>query len=99
MIAEAQPIRPRGQRNAPAPITIEGLPAHHNLEAERSLLGAMLADPDHVVDLAREQGLREEDFFHPAHRIIFRGITEMRESSLAIDPSTCLLYTSPSPRD
>ena len=53
VIAEAQPIRPRGQRNAPAPITIEGLPAHHNLEAERSLLGAMLADPDHVVDLAR----------------------------------------------
>jgi len=92
VIAEAQPIRPRGQRNAPAPITIEGLPAHHNLEAERSLLGAMLADPDHVVDLAREQGLREEDFFHPAHRVIFRGITEMRESSLAIDPSTLLSW-------
>ena len=91
MIAEAHP-RGQGRRGAPAPITIEGLPAHHSLEAERSLLGAMLADPEHVVDLTREQGLREEDFFHPAHQVIFRGIIQMRESSQAIDPSTLLAW-------
>ena len=92
MIADAQPFQSRVRRDAPAPITIEGLLPHHNLEAERSLLGAMLADPDQVVDLAREKGMREEDFFHPAHQIIFRGISEMRESSQAIDPSTLLAW-------
>ncbi|NBQ55524.1 MAG: hypothetical protein EBU36_02525, partial [Verrucomicrobia bacterium] len=91
MIAEAHP-RGQGRRGAPSPITIEGLPAHHSLEAERSLLGAMLADPEHVVDLTREKGLREEDFFHPAHQVIFRGIIQMRESSQAIDPSTLLAW-------
>ena len=83
-------MRGRGRREAPAPITIEGLPAHTNLEAERSVLGAMLADPDHVVDLAQEKGLREDDFFAPAHRVIFNAITKMREASQAIDPSTLL---------
>ena len=92
MIAEAETIRPRTRRDAPAPITIEGLLPHHNLDAERSLLGAMLADPDHVVDLAREKGMREEDFFHPAHQVIFRCIAEMRESSQPIDPSTLLAW-------
>lgn len=92
VIAEAQPARPWGRREAPAPITIEGLPAHHNLEAERSLLGAMLADPEHVIDISREQGLREEDFFHPAHQVIFRGIIQMHETSQAIDPSTLLAW-------
>jgi replicative DNA helicase len=83
-------MRGRGRREAPPPITIEGLPAHTSLEAERSVLGAMLADPDHVVDLAQEKGLREEDFFAPAHRVIFNAITKMREASQAIDPSTLL---------
>ena len=92
MIAEAQPTRPWGRREPPAPITIDGLPVHHNLEAERSLLGAMLADPEHVIDIAREQGLREEDFFHPAHQVLFRGIIQMHESSQAIDPSTLLAW-------
>lgn len=92
MIAEAQPFRSRGRREPPAPITIEGLPSHHSLEAERSVLGAMLADPESTIDLMREQGLREEDFFHPAHQIIFRAAIEMRESNLAIDPSTLLAW-------
>jgi replicative DNA helicase len=92
VIAEAETIRPRTRRDAPAPITIEGLLPHHNLEAERSLLGAMLADPEHIVDLAREKGMREEDFFHPAHQIIFRCIAEMRENSQPIDPSTLLAW-------
>ena len=86
VIAEAQPIRSRGRREAPAPISIEGLPAHTNLEAERSLLGAMLADPDHIIDAATEKGLREEDFFAPAHQVVFRAITTMRETGQAIDP-------------
>ncbi len=92
MIAEAQNLRPRGRREPPAPITIEGLPAHTNLEAERSLLGAMLADPDQIVDVVREQGLREEDFFAPAHQVIFRAITTMRETGQVIDPSTLLAW-------
>jgi len=92
VIAEAQPARSRVHRAGPPSITIEGLPAHHNLEAERSLLGAMLADPDQVVDLAREKGMREEDFFHPAHQVIYRCIAEMREASQPIDPSTLLAW-------
>ncbi|MDR2463246.1 MAG: replicative DNA helicase [Verrucomicrobiales bacterium] len=70
---------------------IESLPAIHSPEAERAVLGAMLSEPEQVIDLA-EESLTAEDFFQPAHQTLFRALSDMRARGVAIDPSTLLLY-------
>lgn len=68
-------------------IQLEGLPPIHSLEAEKAVLGAMLSDPETVVDMACEM-LRPEDFFHLSHRALFEALVEMRNLGRPIDPTT-----------
>ena len=91
MIADStRPLAARGQKNIS--FSIEGLPAIHSPEAERSVLGAMLSEPDQIIDLAESSGLTANDFFQPAHQELFRALTDMRTRGLAIDPVTVLQY-------
>ena len=46
-----------------------------NTEAEQSVLSAMLLDPN-IYDHAR-LFVSEDDFFRPAHRLIFKAIEEL----------------------
>src|SRR5262245_58469723 len=55
----------------------------HNLEAERSVLGAVLLRNDvinHAVEL-----VKPHDFFRDAHRIIFDKMVALSEHGRAID--------------
>lgn len=88
MIAETMPRR----RNSSISIKLEGLPAIYSLESEKAILGAMLSDPDTVIDEAVEEGLRPEDFFNPVHQELCRVLLEMRGKSVPIDVSTVLQY-------
>ena len=54
-------------------------PLPHNLEAERSILGAMLLD-NHALNTAVEK-LRSDDFFLPQHRQIFERMVSWAKSS------------------
>lgn len=67
------------------------LPAIHSIEAERAVIGAMLSDPDNVVDEARSK-LKMGDFFLPAHQHLFKSLCDMEEAKKPIDPSTVLQY-------
>jgi replicative DNA helicase len=58
-------------------------PLPHNLEAERSILGAILLD-NHALNTAVER-LRSEDFFLPQHRHIFDRMVELGEHQQGID--------------
>jgi replicative DNA helicase len=58
-------------------------PLPHNLEAERSILGAILLD-NHALNTAVEK-LRSEDFFLPQHRQIFERMVELGEHQQGID--------------
>ena len=58
------------------------VPPHH-LEAERSVLGAMLQSPEAVM-LAMES-LSAQDFFDPAHREIFDAMTAISAQSRPVD--------------
>jgi replicative DNA helicase len=58
-------------------------PLPHNLEAERSILGAILLD-NHALNTAVER-LRGEDFFLPQHRHIFERMVELAEHQQGID--------------
>lgn len=55
----------------------------HNLEAERSILGAVLLD-SHALNAAVER-VRPEDFFLPQHRCIFERMIQLAEKNNAID--------------
>ena len=58
----------------------------HSLEAERSVLGSMLIDPD-AVEIASEI-VREEDFYARQNGILYRTMLEMSRKGVAIDPVT-----------
>jgi replicative DNA helicase len=58
-------------------------PLPHNLEAERSILGAILLD-NHALNPAVEK-LRTDDFFLPQHRHIFDRMVALGETQQAID--------------
>lgn len=58
-------------------------PLPQNLEAERSVLGAVLLD-NHALNAAMEN-LRTEDFFLEQHRRVFQRMVELIENQQAID--------------
>jgi replicative DNA helicase len=57
-----------------------------NLEAEASLLGAILIDSDAVVKVADK--LTPDDFFDPRHRRIYEAVTQLYEKRKPIDVLT-----------
>jgi replicative DNA helicase len=63
-------------------------PLPHNLEAERSILGAVLLD-NHALNAAVEK-LRSEDFFLPQHRRIFERMIQLAEKQQGIDTVTLM---------
>ncbi|HEY8999125.1 MAG TPA: replicative DNA helicase [Candidatus Saccharimonadales bacterium] len=62
------------------------LPAPQNLEAEASLLGALLIDTDALVKIA--DGIAPEDFFDVRHQKIYHAIQQLYEKRSAIDVLT-----------
>jgi len=64
------------------PIPGGRIPPHH-LEAERSVLGAMLQSSDAVM-LAQET-LKSEDFYDPAHKEIFDSMMYISSQSRPVD--------------
>ncbi len=63
-------------------------PLPHNLEAERSILGAVLLD-NHALNAAVER-LHTDDFFLPQHRYIFERMVQLAERQQAIDTITLM---------
>ena len=56
----------------------------HNLEAEKAVIGALLREPelcDEVVMFLRDP----EDFYHDAHKRIYRHLMQMRSDNSSID--------------
>ncbi|MCL4413869.1 MAG: replicative DNA helicase, partial [Actinobacteria bacterium] len=62
---------PRPRRLQP----VSGRVPPHNIEAEESLLGAMLLSRDAIADALERTSA--EDFYKPAHGQIFRAITSL----------------------
>ncbi len=58
----------------------------HNLEAEESLLGAMLLSKDAIAAAVEVCGA--DDFYKPAHGHVFDAITSLYSQGEAVDPVT-----------
>src|SRR5687767_7093737 len=59
----------------------------HNLDAEESLLGAMLLSRDAIVS-ATEVGLGADEFYKPAHGHVYDAITSLYGAGEPADPVT-----------
>src|SRR5947199_4059468 len=58
----------------------------HNLQAEESLLGAMLLSRDAIVDAV--EICRTDDFYKPGHGHVFEAITALYGQGEPVDPVT-----------
>jgi replicative DNA helicase len=59
----------------------------HNLDAEESLLGAMLLSRD-AISAATEAGVEAADFYKPAHSHIFEAVMSLYGQGEPVDPVT-----------
>jgi replicative DNA helicase len=60
----------------------------HNLEAERSVLGAVLLDERHLHALLVEEQLRPQHFYREQHGAVFAAMLELYEGDSKIDHLT-----------
>ncbi|AIT62061.1 replicative DNA helicase [Corynebacterium doosanense] len=56
----------------------------HDREAEQGVLGAMLLSPNTVMEVVEE--LSPEDFYYPAHHLIYKAILDLYAGGTDIDP-------------
>jgi replicative DNA helicase len=66
-------------------LMVERIPPH-NIEAERSVLGAAMLDKDVLLDILEE--VKAEDFYSEAHKEIFEAIWELYKENSAVDMLT-----------
>src|ERR1700694_5810675 len=62
--------------------------APHNLEAERSVLGAVLLDERHLYALLVEEHVRPEHFYREQHGAVFAAMLDLYNSDRKIDHLT-----------
>ena len=77
----------RSQGAAPAPRRNDNRVPPHNLDAEESLLGALLLSRDVVGNVA-ELGLQVEHFYKPAHQHVYAAIRGLMATGQPIDVVT-----------
>jgi replicative DNA helicase len=79
-VAERRPAGAAGPPRPPAP--------PHNLDAERSVLGAILLTERPMYGLVIEEGLRPEDFYREQHALVYAAMLALYAESRAIDTLT-----------
>jgi replicative DNA helicase len=60
----------------------------HNLEAEKSVLGAVLLDERHLYPLLIEEHLRPDHFYREQHGVVFAAMIELHQGDRKIDHLT-----------
>jgi len=79
-----RPVPDGGSRASASP-AYERVPPH-NVEAEESVLGSMLLSKDAIAEVL--ELLREDDFYRPAHRTVFRSVLDLYGHGDAVDAVT-----------
>ena len=67
---------------------MQNLAPPHNLEAEQSVLGAILLSEKALYGLVIQESLRPEDFYRDQHRLIYEAMQGLYTSSEPIDTLT-----------
>lgn len=74
--------------DAPAPPPSVGAAPPHSLEAEQSVLGAILLSDRTLYALVIDEGLQPEDFYRERHAAIYESILELYAENEPIDVLT-----------
>ena len=69
----------------------------NNIEAEQAVIGSILISNEIFDEI--NIIISSMNFYDPMHQKIFNAIESLIYKGLLANPITCLLYTSPSPRD
>ena len=83
---EAYGGRSRSEKSGPSPSVQSGRVPPSDLSAEKAVLSAILLDNNtihHVVTL-----VREEDFYHPAHQLLYGAMVRLKDSNEPVDLTT-----------
>ena len=80
-------LRSGGRRVDNRPRGSAGRVPPHNLQAEESVLGALLLAPEAMASVS-EQGLKSEDFYRPAHQHIYDAIRALFSAGNPADTVT-----------
>ena len=59
----------------------------HSLDAEQSVIGGVMLSPA-ALSSVLERGITHDDFYHPAHRVIFEAMEALERASRPIDMLT-----------
>jgi len=62
----------------------------HDIEAEKAVLSAILLDNDALHAVVTE--VRDEDFYHPSHQILYRSMVRLRDGNQPVDLTTLAAY-------
>src|SRR5256884_6785952 len=62
----------------------------HNLDAEQSVLGAILLSDRSLYALVIEEGLKPEDFYRARHGTIYEAMLALYNESEPVDPLTVI---------
>ncbi len=62
----------------------------HDIEAEKAVLSAILLDNDAIHAVVTE--VREEDFYHPSHQILYRSMVRLRDENQPVDLTTLAAF-------
>jgi replicative DNA helicase len=73
--------------NGPGTPSIGAAPPH-SIEAEQSVLGAVLLWDGALYGLVIEEGLRPDDFYRDRHRLIYESMLALYQESQPVDPLT-----------
>lgn len=55
----------------------------HDIQAEQSVLGSIFINPDKMIEVTEH--LKPEDFYKPAHKILFKAMMSLADRGEAID--------------
>ena len=62
----------------------------HDIESEKAVLSAILLDNEAIHSVVTE--IREEDFYHPAHQLLFRSMVRLKDDHQPVDLTTLAAY-------
>jgi len=80
----------RFPQRAPQLTVAQTLAPPHNIDAEESVLGAILLSDRPMYALAIEEGLRAEDFYRDRHGVIYTAMIDLYERSEPVDTLTVI---------
>src|ERR1700682_246146 len=84
----ARPMSVASRANGAASANTNAVAPPHNLDAEQSVLGAILLSDRSLYALVIEEGLRPEDFYRDRHGAIYEAMLALYNDSEPVDVLT-----------